>query len=77
MKNSGISQIVPLYPPQATSSIPARFFAGRDIWPAGTHVVPEYSFAADLTGVEIEISDEHTAIQRLDYKEARFMEARG
>lgn len=66
----GLTQDVPLYPLQTTASIPARFFADRDSWPTGTYVIPEYTFAADLTGVEIKISDEHTAVQWLDYQAA-------
>lgn len=66
----GLDRTVALYPLQTTASIPARFFADRDSWPAGTYVVPEYSFAADLTDVEIKLSDEHTAVQWLDYKAA-------
>lgn len=66
----GLTQPVPLYPLQTTASIPARFFSDRDTWPAGTYVVPEHSFAADLTGREINLSDEHTAIQWLEAKEA-------
>ncbi|MDT0478020.1 NUDIX pyrophosphatase [Streptomyces sp. DSM 41014] len=66
----GLDRAVALYPLQTTASIPARFFADRDSWPAGTYVVPEHSFAADLTDVEIKLSDEHTAVQWLGYKAA-------
>ncbi|MFF7094705.1 NUDIX pyrophosphatase [Streptomyces rubradiris] len=66
----GLDDTVALYPLQTTASIPARFFADRNSWPAGTYVVPEYAFAADLTGVEIKLSDEHTAVRWLDYKAA-------
>lgn len=66
----GLAHPVPLYPLQTTASIPARFFRARADWPAGTYVVPEHAFAADLTGVEVTLSDEHTAIQWLDAKQA-------
>ncbi|MEU1456847.1 NUDIX hydrolase [Streptomyces avermitilis] len=66
----GLDRPAPLYPLQTRTSIPARFFADRDSWPAGTYVVPEHSFATDLTEVEIKISHEHTAVQWLDYKAA-------
>jgi dihydroneopterin triphosphate diphosphatase len=66
----GLDQTVALYPLQTTASIAARFFTGRNSWPAGTYVVPEHAFAADLTDVEIKLSDEHTAVQWLDYKAA-------
>ncbi|MFI0219713.1 NUDIX pyrophosphatase [Streptomyces lydicus] len=66
----GLDRVVALYPLQATASIAARFFADRASWPVETYVVPEYSFAADLTDVEIKISDEHIAVRWLDYKAA-------
>lgn len=66
----GLDRPTPLYPLQTTASIPARFFADRDGWPAGTYVIPEYAFATDLTDVEITISHEHTAVQWLDHKTA-------
>ncbi|WP_043267239.1 NUDIX pyrophosphatase [Streptomyces sp. CT34] len=66
----GLDEPVPLYPLQTTASIPARFFSDRGIWPTGTYVVPEHSFAADLTGVEVKISHEHTNIQWLDFQAA-------
>lgn len=61
----------PLYPLQTTASVPARFFANRNHWPAGTYVVPEHSFAIDLTGVEAAISHEHTALEWRDYDAAQ------
>jgi dATP pyrophosphohydrolase len=67
----GLDGPVPLYPLQTTASIPARLFAERGSWPVGTYVVPEHSFATDLTDVEIKISPEHTDIQWLDYPAAR------
>jgi dATP pyrophosphohydrolase len=66
----GLSRPVPLYPLQTTASIPARLFADRANWPTGTYVVPEHSFAADLTGLEVSLSREHTSIEWLGAKEA-------
>ena len=66
----GLDRPVPLYPLQTRASIPARFFADRGSWPAGTYVVPEHSFAADLTDVKIKISAEHTDARWLDYEPA-------
>jgi len=62
---------VPIYPLQSHASIPARFFADRENWPTGTYVITEHSFAADLTGVPIALSTEHTAVQWLDYEAAK------
>ena len=66
----GLASPVPLYPLQTTASIPARFFADRETWPTGTYVVPEHSFAADVTDRKITLSHEHTEIQWLDAKKA-------
>lgn len=66
----GLDRPTPLYPLQTTASVPARFFTDRVHWPTGTYVVPEYSFATDLTGIEITLSHEHTALEWLDYKTA-------
>ncbi|WP_405476485.1 NUDIX pyrophosphatase [Streptomyces sp. NBC_00009] len=67
----GLDHPTPLYPLQTTASVPARFFANRNHWPAGTYVVPEHSFAIDLTGVEAAISHEHTALEWRDYDAAQ------
>lgn len=66
----GLDRLVLLYPLQTVASIPARFFEDRSNWPVGTYVVPENSFAADLTEMEIKISDEHTDVLWLDYAAA-------
>ncbi|MGI5438824.1 NUDIX hydrolase [Streptomyces shenzhenensis] len=66
----GLGRSVQLYPLQTMASIPAQIFADRVSWSAGTYVVPEYSFAIDLTNLEIKISDEHTDVQWLDYDAA-------
>jgi dihydroneopterin triphosphate diphosphatase len=66
----GLDRPAPLYPLQTVASIPARFFAARHTWPKGTYVVPEYSFAADVTGLDIILSKEHTAVRWLDAKPA-------
>ncbi|MEO8557150.1 MAG: hypothetical protein ABI474_10800 [Actinomycetota bacterium] len=42
-------------------------FQGREAWPADLYVVPQFAFAADATDLELEISDEHTKIEWLDY----------
>lgn len=60
----------PLYPLQATASIPVRFFSDRDGWPADLYVIPEHSFAVDTTGVDVALSDEHTEIRWLPYNKA-------
>ena len=67
----GLDRPVPLYPLQTVASIPACMFAARRTWPRGTYVIPEYAFAADLTGLDVTLSKEHTAVRWLDAKAAR------
>ena len=66
----GLDRRVPLYPLQTVASIPARLFAARQTWPKGTYVIPEYAFAVDLTGLDVTLSREHTAVRWLDAKAA-------
>jgi len=67
----GLDRPVPLYPLQTVASIPACMFAARRTWPRGTYVIPEYAFGADLTGLDVTLSKEHTAVRWLDAKAAR------
>jgi len=62
----GLGCPVPLYPLQTVASIPAHVFAARRTWPKDTYVIPEYAFAADLTGLDVTLSKEHTAVRWLD-----------
>ena len=67
----GLDRRVPLYRLQTVASIPARVFAARHTWPKGTYVIPEYAFAADLTGLDVTLSKEHTAVRWLDARAAQ------
>jgi dATP pyrophosphohydrolase len=71
MEELSLEHPVPIYPLQSLGSVPAHYFADREHWPAGTYVIPEHSFAADLTGVRIALSAEHTAVQWLGYQAAK------
>jgi dATP pyrophosphohydrolase len=66
----GLARPVPLYSLSSTASIPAHHFSDRDTWPDGTYVIPEHTFAADVTAADITLSHEHTAIAWLDYTHA-------
>ena len=70
-KTPGLGRRVPLYPLQTIASIPARVFAARRTWPEGTYVIPGHAFAADLTGLDVALSMEHTAVRWLDAKAAQ------
>jgi dATP pyrophosphohydrolase len=69
-EEAGLPTSVPLYALQSLDSVPVIHFQVRDLWPADLYVVPQFSFGADATDVEIEISDEHTRIEWLDYDSA-------
>ncbi len=70
-EGAGLPPTAPLYPLQATDTVPAALFRGREAWPSGLYVVPQFTFAADATDLDLEISDEHTAFEWLAYAEAR------
>jgi dATP pyrophosphohydrolase len=52
------------------SSIPANNFVAHVEWGKDVYVVPEYSFAVDMTNKELKLSFEHTELRWLKYKEA-------
>jgi dATP pyrophosphohydrolase len=60
----------PLYRLQAFDTVPVIHFEARDQWPEDLYVVPQYTFAADASDVEIEISDEHTQYEWLGFDAA-------
>lgn len=49
------------------------FGKAREIWGAQCLVIPEYSFAADVTGMEMKLSHEHTEFEWVGYDEAKKM----
>jgi dihydroneopterin triphosphate diphosphatase len=51
------------------SSVPAKYFKDWPSWP-GVFVIPEYSFGADLNGLEPRLSEEHDDIKWLTYEAA-------
>jgi len=54
-----------------TARRPARPRCAKHTWPKGTYVIPEYAFAADLTGLDVTLSKEHTAVRWLDARAAQ------
>ena len=56
---------------ETTSSISTEHFPkARQIWGESCLVIPEYCFAAELTGKNIQLSDEHTQFDWVDYDTA-------
>jgi dATP pyrophosphohydrolase len=47
------------------ASVPRRAFPSATHWPRSLLVVPEYAFAVELSGIEIRLSAEHSALRWL------------
>jgi dATP pyrophosphohydrolase len=52
------------------ASIPVAVFAGTAHWPKDLFVVPEYAFGLFVGDVTIRLSDEHTEVAWLPFREA-------
>lgn len=63
----------PLYQLQTMDTVPVSVFhvRARETWPPDLYVVPQFSFAADTTGLDLAISHEHTRFEWLDYAQAK------
>lgn len=62
---------VPFTQLETTSSISTEHFPkARQIWGESCLVIPEYCFAAELTDKNIQLSDEHTQFDWVDYDTA-------
>lgn len=55
----GLEMVPEVYPLQSCASIPVRFFPDRERWPDHLLVIPEYCFAMDCTGIQVQLSEEH------------------
>jgi dATP pyrophosphohydrolase len=70
-EEAGLPHTAPLYRLQTTDTVPVALFHGREAWPSDLYVVPQFAFGADAAGVELVLSDEHSAFEWLAYTEAR------
>lgn len=55
---------------EASSTIPVINITGKFTWGEKVFVVPEYSFAVNITNKKIILSDEHKMMQWMNYNEA-------
>ena len=55
------------------ATVPKDCFVAADSWGQDIYVIPEYSFAADIGDAVVTLSDEHTHVRWLPYKQARSM----
>ena len=70
-EEAGITEQLPLYPLDCVSYIPSGIFGTRtrERWGKEVVVIPMYYFAMSYDG-EIELSEEHTDVQWLPYRQA-------
>lgn len=71
-EEAGIPMSAPLYRLRATGRIPAAGFGEhRRHWPRELVELPEHAFAVDCTEIDLELSDEHTAVEWVDHERAQ------
>ncbi|KXV45822.1 hypothetical protein AD945_16745 [Gluconobacter albidus] len=70
-EESGLSADTPLFPLQASATIPVSHFAARATWSPRLYAIPEHCFAADATGQTLSLSAEHTTCGWFSYEDAR------
>ena len=68
IEETGIPCDVPLLRLQSVASIPVSHFPAREHWPRALLVVPEYCFAADATGFDFALSNEHAEYEWLSFE---------
>ena len=69
-EEAALPSSVALYQLQAMDTVPVIHFAARDSWPSDLYVVPQFSFGADATDVDLAGSCEHTEFEWLAYPDA-------
>ena len=67
MEEAGLD--LPVMRLQMMDTMPVTVFRERELygWPDDLYAVPQYAFAADATGHEVKLSDEHTVCEWLTY----------
>ena len=69
-EEAGLPRAAPLYQLQAMDTVPVIHFRDREGWPPDLYVVPQFSFGADATDLDLAISHEHTHFDWLEYADA-------
>lgn len=71
-EEAGIEDSTRFFQLTSTCSIPVIHFENRDHWPKDLLVIPEYSFAVELSHTyPINLSNEHTEYKWLSFDEAQ------
>lgn len=69
-EEAGLPSTTPLYQLQAMDTVPVIHFKGRETWPSNLYVVPQFSFGADATDLDLVVSREHTQFDWLTFPDA-------
>ena len=69
-EEAGIPRGARFFRLDSRASVPKTAFSPTDHWPKALFVVPEYSFAVDASGQELDLSHEHDKVRWLSFKEA-------
>ncbi len=69
-EEAGIPKGARFFRLDSRASVPRTAFPPTEHWPRDIFVVPEYSFAVEVIGQELELSDEHDKVSWLSFKEA-------
>jgi dATP pyrophosphohydrolase len=70
-EEAGIRGNLPCWALETTASVPAFYFeSARKFWPKDLLVVPAHYFAMNASGYDLNLSDEHTEFEWLEYPQA-------
>ncbi len=69
-EETGIPKGARFFRLDSRASVPKTAFSPTDHWPQDLFVVPEYSFAVDVSGQALDLSHEHDKVRWLSFKEA-------
>ena len=72
-EEAGIAEGSPLLPLESRASVPRTAFPAAEHWPKDLLVVPEYSFAVEVRGQELELSHEHDRMRWLSFEDATLL----
>ena len=72
-EEAGISKGARFFRLDSRASVPKTAFSPTEHWPKDLFVVPEYSFAVDVSGQELDLSHEHDKVSWLSFKEATIL----
>lgn len=70
-EEAGISYNAPVISLKSMCTIPVANYDRGFFWGEEVYLVHEYSFGIDATNEEIKLSEEHSKVEWLPYKEAR------